>query len=219
MEDQDEDYEDYEVSNQVLNAYLEQFSDENLRPDTEFLNSKTNNLTKNTADQLEENTEQQEQCYKFNRSFLFHDAHQISRFLSLVKSVVTDLDKAFLLNVHLKTCNKISTNVVSRLESVKNFISTNRILLVCLSVSLLLAPASYSLKFGLILTLVLMLISLIIWHRFSIDQWLFLKSTVVVFESYLKNTRNLIYYLKDVEIVSITLNDRNSLKVRPRKSK
>ncbi len=215
MEDQDEDYEDYEVSNQVLNAYLDQFSDENLRPDTEFLNSKTNNLTKNTADQLEKNTEQQEQCYTFTRSFLFHDAHQISRFLTLVQSVVTDLDKAFLLNVHLKICNKISTNVVSRLESVKNFISINRLLLVCLTVSLLVAPPSYSLKLVLILTLVLMLISLIIWHRFSIVEWLFLKTTVEVFESYLKNTRNLIHYLKDVEIVSIMLNDRSSLRVRP----
>ena len=93
---------------------------------------------------------------------------------------------------------------VSRLETAINLFSTNRILLIIfVVVSFLLMPSSDS---RVILTLVLLLASILVCRfMWLIVDRLLLKWTIVNFESYLKKTRHLIQYLKDVEIVSMII--------------
>jgi len=201
--------EDYEVSNKVLNSYLSEFSDHNFQPDTEFLNFlQTNNQTENISNQTPENKQQQqqqqtEQHYKFPDSFLFHDPDQIIRYLTETQSMITDLDKSFLLNIHLEILNKQNTNVsASKLRTTLNLITINTKLVLVVA-SILFISFLWSLQTVWILTMsLLVLITSIATLGYSVLDRVLLTFTVAIFEEYLKKTRNLIHYLKDTEIVS-----------------
>ena len=209
----DTDDEDYEISNQVLNNYLIQLSEDHLQPDRQLTDSSPY-IDVNNSSELKISHNKAAEKSIVNLTNLLLDPNQITLFLDSTNVVLSELDKNFLLNMHMVLLSKLTnknaaTSSFSKLIIVKALFLSNSSICFLLFLLLITGFMGYvrnlqeiiiSLSIIIILIFFFVIIFICVF-KFEIINWLFLRPTIASAEAYLKDIRHLVYYLKEIEMV------------------
>lgn len=184
---------DYDVSNKVLADYLDQFPNENFQENEincidNFQHSSCSRELDQTATGTFDN---------FNHPLIFYNQNQINQYLNGLKTGLSDLDRSFLLTIHLRLLTKLNSNLFTKFDIAKDLIYWNRAIL-----GLFLAVCFSNQVLALWLVSLFVCLMLMLKYKNSILNWLFLKQIITIADQYLKETKGIIYYLREIELVS-----------------
>ena len=194
-----DDDEDYDISNQVLNNYLFQFTD-----DSNFEQSPLveNDQEANFNDMLQEFDKETHLISDSHVASFFYDPNQIDQSLS-AQSNISEMDKNDVLNIQLSLLNKVSRSEQSYIKIIQDVIVSNMILGFIFGTVLgisVLQTNSYFIASMATSILALIVLSLIRFKAEIIRKTL--DPIALKVESYLVSIKQLMYYLKEIEMVN-----------------
>lgn len=204
----EDDDEDYEISNQVLNNYLSQFSDDatNLELNEFIETSEEPNLT----DMLKEADKETLNTTLTSSDFIppdaitfFYEPTQINQSLLTPSNSMSDIDRNIVLNIQLGLLNKLSMREATYIETIQDLLVSNTLTglvlgsllgFIVLETDLIFIASILVWTLGLLVLMFSRLKALVI-HRT-------LGPLVSIAESYLESIQHMMYYLKENEMVS-----------------
>ena len=199
--------EDYEVSNPVLNEYLNNFDE--LKPKLEKENPTPNLDSKNSIDEPISPQIASKKNTKFYFLSYFHDKNYLTHLLShntaRIDQIMAKPDKNLVFDSYMTYLELINEHRNTKFfYLIKSFVTKN----VSLLFFSILIYFIYSIYFNdfytmfYIFSLFLFSVFALFFINFKLFE-LFVSCSLIMFQNYLNLAKNLIYYLKEVELVSL----------------
>ena len=192
--------EDYDISNEVISSYLSQFPDLNFEPNSEHILDNSENLQSTQKPSYE--TSNTNGCFDSNQQLIFVDHNLKSKFYSDAKKILTDIDKKLLITLDLELLNKFEGHKLSSFDNLNCLVCSNKAI-----VALIISFIIYSfINSQSIWKWIIFLIILTVFYTLARFNSVFLHGSLKLLinshNQYLEAINYLMYYLKEIEMVS-----------------